>query len=80
MGPKRYLLLRRMHLARQALRAGGHSAATVTETAMRYGFWHLGRFAGEYRALFGEMPSASLHRPPTWRPDISAENPQGGPH
>ena len=83
MGPKRYLLLRRMHLARRALREGGHSDATVTETATRYGFWHFGRFAGAYRSLFGEIPSTTLYRPPAWRPDISAENPQGvdfGPH
>jgi hypothetical protein len=24
---------------------------------MKYGFWHLGRFSGYYRELFGEYPS-----------------------
>lgn len=54
-------MLRRMHLARRALRraAGGE---TVTDVATRYGFWQLGRFAVEYRALFGETPSATLRR------------------
>lgn len=62
MGPKRYLLLRRLHLARQALRQAAPDAASVTDIATRYGFWQLGRFAVEYHNLFGESPSATLRR------------------
>ena len=65
MGPIRYLRLRRMHLARRALRLADPAKATVTEIATSYGFWELGRFSVSYRALFGETPSASLRRPPT---------------
>jgi AraC-like DNA-binding protein len=61
--PTRYMLLRRMHLARQALRAGDRTTATVTEIATEFGFWQLGRFAGEYKTLFGELPSDTLARP-----------------
>ncbi len=59
MSPMQYLWLRRMNLARQELKRR-HSRKSVTTTAMSFGFWHLGRFADEYRALFGETPSATL--------------------
>jgi AraC-like DNA-binding protein len=62
MGPKRYLLLRRLHLARRALRQAQADTTTVTGTATRFGFWQLGRFAVEYQSLFGESPSATLRR------------------
>jgi AraC-like DNA-binding protein len=64
MSPKRYLWLRRMHLARRALRSAHHETATVTEIATNYGFWELGRFSVTYRTLFGEPPSTALRRPP----------------
>jgi AraC-like DNA-binding protein len=65
MGPKRYLVVRRMHLARRTLRQSAPDATSVTDTATRFGFWQLGRFAVEYHALFGEAPSATLHRQPS---------------
>jgi AraC-like DNA-binding protein len=65
MGPHRYLLLRRMHLARRALRAGTLGETNVTKIATRYGFFELGRFAVEYKSLFAESPSASLAREST---------------
>nr|WP_294550229.1 helix-turn-helix transcriptional regulator [uncultured Rhodopila sp.] len=61
MSPNRYLLLRRMNLARRALERGG-AATTVTQVANEYGFGELGRFAVRYRQLFGETPSATLRR------------------
>jgi len=62
MGSKRYLVLRRMHLARRALREAVPDATSVTDVATRYGFWQLGRFAVEYQSLFDESPSATLRR------------------
>lgn len=59
MTPMHYLWLRRMNLARQELRL---RPTSVTAAAMNFGFWHLGRFAEEYRTLFGESPGATLAR------------------
>jgi AraC-like DNA-binding protein len=63
-GPNRYLWLRRMHLARWALFRADPSATTVTAIATDQGFWELGRFSVEYRALFGEPPLVTLRRSP----------------
>jgi AraC-like DNA-binding protein len=63
-GPVRYLWLRRMHLARRALILTAWKPGGVTEIATAAGFWELGRFAVEYRALFGEAPSTTLRAPP----------------
>src|ERR1700722_8770607 len=55
--------VRRMRLARarqELLRAGPQ--ATVTDIAHCNGFSELGRFAGQYRRAFGELPSATIRR------------------
>lgn len=62
LGPHRFLWLRRMQLARQALIAADPRLATVTAIATDLGFWELGRFSVHYKWLFGESPSATLGR------------------
>jgi AraC-like DNA-binding protein len=62
MSPTSYLRLRRMSLVHRSLGRGDSEAATVSEVARRYGFRDLGRFAADYRALFGELPSTTLRQ------------------
>ena len=57
----RYLRRARLVRVRQALLAA-RGDETVTHVALAWGFTHLGRFALEYRSLFGESPSETLRR------------------
>lgn len=58
--PLMYLRTQRLNAARRALIAARGTATTVTSIAMRWGFFHLARFANDYRAQFGELPSTTL--------------------
>ncbi|QKV18446.1 helix-turn-helix domain-containing protein [Oricola thermophila] len=60
LSPTAYLRRVRLNRVREALRGADAQTATVTETAMRFGFLHLGRFARDYRMFFGERPSQTL--------------------
>lgn len=62
MGPSSYRRLRAMQRVYRALRSGTPDAASVSEIARRHGFHQLGRLAADYRALYGELPSATLRR------------------
>ncbi|MBN3852300.1 helix-turn-helix domain-containing protein [Paraburkholderia sp. Ac-20340] len=56
--PLAYMRAVRLARVRQELM----HAATVTEVATRWGFWHFGNFASEYREQFGELPSETWRR------------------
>ncbi len=62
MSPARYLRLRHLRLVRRALLKADSASTTVAAVARQYGFAELGRFAGLYRAIYGEAPSATLRQ------------------
>jgi len=58
--PIRYLHVHRMGQARRALLEADPSRERVADIATRFGFANLGRFAVEFRQLFGVSPSQLL--------------------
>jgi AraC-like DNA-binding protein len=64
--PKTYLLAQRLGGARRDLRSE-NQRPLVTDVANRWGFWHMGQFAADYRTMFGELPSETLRGRPALR-------------
>ena len=60
--PKTYLRLRRLAGVRRELVRATRDARKIHEVAGRWGFWHMGQFARDYRLQFGELPSETLAR------------------
>ena len=61
--PTQFLRMVRLDGVRRDLRAAPGGQVSIGDIAARWGFWHWSRFAGEYRAQFGELPSETLRRP-----------------
>jgi AraC-like DNA-binding protein len=62
MSPGRYLRLRRLNMVHTALRSPDRAAASIAQTARRYGYWQPKSFAASYRQVFGETPSTTAYR------------------
>lgn len=60
--PMRFVRQRRLEEINRLLRDGEPRSLRVTDVALQFGFTQLGRFAGTYRAAFGETPSQTLRR------------------
>lgn len=60
--PSQWQRMRRLNFARRDLQRAKPGDASVAEVAMRWSFWHLGRFSHDYRNFFGELPSSTLLR------------------
>ena len=59
-GPAKYLKIRILREARSSLRKADPSKSSVTDIAVSLGIWEFGRFARDYKMLFGEFPSETL--------------------
>ena len=62
MPPTAYLRVAALREVRRTLLGGPLERDPVTRATYDFGFWHLSRFAGQYRALFGESPSQTVAR------------------
>ena len=62
MSPAKYVRLRALRQTHRMLRDADLAETTVSRVARCQGFRDLGRFAGAYRSLFGELPSDTLRR------------------
>ena len=56
--PTAYLRAVRMNGARRSMK----HVNSVAEAATLWGFWHFGRFARDYKVMFGELPSEAFRR------------------
>jgi AraC family ethanolamine operon transcriptional activator len=61
-GPLAFLRYKRLCAVHTALKHADPSRTRVTDIAIEFGFSEMGRFAGHYLRMFGESPSATLHR------------------
>ena len=58
--PMNYVREVRLRSVRAELESADPTRTNVTDTALRWGFLHLGRFSVQYRERFGESPSDTL--------------------
>jgi AraC family ethanolamine operon transcriptional activator len=60
--PVKFLRLRRLNRVRREILDPETGADGIAAAARRAGIYDLGRFSGDYRRLFGELPSETLRR------------------
>jgi AraC-like DNA-binding protein len=57
--PRTWSQIARLNAARQDLLESDIEDVRVSDVAVRWGFFHFGRFSAAYRQLFGELPSVT---------------------
>ncbi|UCE90093.1 MAG: helix-turn-helix domain-containing protein [Pseudomonadota bacterium] len=62
MSPLAYLKNERLNRVYRSLRDADPTEVLIKQIAYDNGFVHLGQFCGDYKALFGELPSETLQR------------------
>ena len=58
--PQTYIRNQRLHGVRRALLVAEPDFGAIKQTALDWGFWHMGHFSENYRELFGETPGKTL--------------------
>jgi len=59
--PKAFLQSFRLNGVRRELRRADPASTKISDIANYWGFWHMGKFAADYRRLFGELPSETMN-------------------
>jgi len=80
MSPGRFFRVWALDVARKRLAGADSGEASVTSVAIDLGISHVGRFAGRYRAVYGESPSETLRsnrRPQPARPVLDVHGSVG---
>jgi AraC family ethanolamine operon transcriptional activator len=62
LSPKAYLQAKRLNGVYRELRSTETGGIRVNEVASRWGFWHMGQLASDYRKMFDELPTETLNR------------------
>jgi AraC family transcriptional regulator, ethanolamine operon transcriptional activator len=62
LAPAAYMKARRLNGARNELCRDHEPLMKIADIANKWGFWHLGQFAKDYRSWFGELPSDTYER------------------
>ncbi len=56
--PSQYLIATRLGGVRKILLCS-QETRTIADIAADWGFWHMSKFAADYKRMFGELPSAT---------------------
>lgn len=60
LSPKKFIMMKKFNAARKELLHASPDKCSVSEVAMRHGFFHIGRFSTTYKMIFSESPSTTL--------------------
>ena len=71
--PKRFFRLLKLNHVHYDLENADPKSASVSRTAQKWGFTHMGRFSHYYTDLFGENPSVTLQRTPQKEERMTSE-------
>ena len=68
--PKQYVKCHQLIQVHKAL-LSDQATSIIADVAARWGFWHSGQFAADYKKLFGELPTETLRSVRSKRSQIS---------